>query len=140
MGAVAKSGSTPLKGVYRYAETIDTHGLVFMDAPGYDPMGATGQIAGGANLVAFTTGRGSCFGAKPSPSIKIATNTTMYDRMLDDMDINCGNIMEGTSSVAEKGQEIFEMLIRVASGEQSKSEALGIGGEEFVPWMIGAQM
>ena len=140
LGAVAKSGSTPLKGVYRYAETIDTHGLVFMDAPGYDPMGATGQIAGGANLVAFTTGRGSCFGAKPSPSIKIATNTTMYDRMLDDMDINCGNIMEGTSSVAEKGQEIFEMLIRVASGEQSKSEALGIGGEEFVPWMIGAQM
>lgn len=140
LGAVAKSGSTPLKGVYRYAETIDTQGLVFMDAPGYDPMGATGQIAGGANLVAFTTGRGSCFGAKPSPSIKIATNTAMYDRMLDDMDINCGNIMDGTSNVAEKGQEIFEMFVRVASGEKSKSEALGIGGEEFVPWMIGAQM
>lgn len=140
LGAVAKSGSTSLNGVYRYAEPIDTNGLVFMDAPGYDPMGATGQIASGANLVAFTTGRGSCFGAKPAPSIKIATNTVMYDRMLDDMDINCGNIMDGTSTVAEKGLEIFEMLIRVASGEQSKSEALGIGGEEFVPWMIGAQM
>lgn len=140
LGAVAKSGSTPLKGVYRYAEMIDTTGLVFMDAPGYDPMGATGQIASGANLLAFTTGRGSCFGAKPTPSIKIATNTIMYNRMLDDMDINCGTIMDGTSTVAEKGREIFEMFIRIASGEQSKSEALDIGSEEFVPWMIGAQM
>lgn len=140
LGAVAKSGSTPLKGVYRYAEVIDTTGLVFMDAPGYDPMGATGQIASGANLVAFTTGRGSCFGSKPTPSIKIATNTIMYNRMLDDMDINCGTIMDGTSTVAEKGREIFEMFIRIASGEQSKSEALDIGSEEFVPWMIGAQM
>lgn len=140
LGAVAKSGSTPLNGVYHYAEPVDTTGLVFMNAPGYDPMGATGQIASGANLVAFTTGRGSCFGAKPAPSIKIATNTPMFERMQDDMDINCGSIMEGTSTVAEKGLEIFEMLIRVASGEQSKSEALGIGGEEFVPWMIGAQM
>lgn len=140
LGAVAKSGSTPLKGVYKYAEPIDTTGLVFMDAPGYDPMGATGQIASGANLVAFTTGRGSCFGAKPVPSIKIATNSRMYEHMLDDMDINCGNIMDGISTVEEKGLEIFEMLIRVASGAQSKSEGLGIGGEEFVPWMIGAQM
>ena len=140
LGAVAKSGSTPLMGVYRYAEPIDTHGLVFMDAPGYDPMGATGQIASGANLVAFTTGRGSCFGAKPAPSIKIATNTKMYQRMRDDMDLNCGDIMDGAATVQEKGAEIFESFIRVASGEKSKSEALGLGNEEFVPWMLGAQM
>jgi len=140
LGAVAKSGKTPLVEVYRYAESIDKHGLVFMDAPGYDPMGATGQIAGGANLVVFTTGRGSCFGAKPSPSIKVATNSPMYRRMQDDMDINCGQIMDGTSSVAQMGGEIFEMVLRVASGTKSKSEILGIGNEEFVPWMIGAQM
>jgi len=140
LGAVAKSGSTPLMGVYRYAEPVDTHGLVFMDAPGYDPMGATGQIASGANLVAFTTGRGSCFGAKPAPSIKIATNTRMYQRMRDDMDLNCGDIMDGAATVQEKGEEIFETFIRVASGEKSKSEALGLGNEEFVPWMLGAQM
>jgi altronate hydrolase len=140
LGAVAKSGSTPLAGVYRYAEPIDTNGLVFMDAPGYDPMGATGQIASGANLVLFTTGRGSCFGAKPAPSIKLATNTKMYTRMVDDMDINCGDIMDGDSTVEQKGREIFDMIIEVASGAKSKSEALGVGNEEFVPWMIGAQM
>lgn len=140
LGAVAKSGSTPLMGVYRYAEPIDTHGLVFMDAPGYDPMGATGQIASGANLVAFTTGRGSCFGSKPAPSIKIATNTRMYERMREDMDLNCGDIMDGTATVKDKGAEIFEALIRVASGEKSRSEALDLGNEEFVPWMLGAQM
>ncbi|WP_186031948.1 UxaA family hydrolase [Burkholderia gladioli] len=140
LGAVAKSGSSPLTGVYRYAEPIDTNGLVFMDAPGYDPMGATGQIASGANLVVFTTGRGSCFGAKPAPSIKVATNSAMYRRMVDDMDINCGEIMEGGASVEQKGEEIFRMIIEVASGGKSKSEALGVGNEEFVPWMIGAQM
>jgi altronate hydrolase len=140
LGAVAKSGSTPLVDVYKYAEPIDKHGLVFMDAPGYDPMGATGQIASGANLVVFTTGRGSCFGAKPAPSIKVATNTRMYERMRDDMDINCGAIMDGTASVREKGEEIFREIVRVASGGRSKSEALGVGNEEFVPWMIGAQM
>jgi altronate hydrolase len=140
LGAVAKSGSTPLVDVYRYAEPIDKHGLVFMDAPGYDPMGATGQIASGANLVVFTTGRGSCFGAKPAPSIKLATNTRMYERMRDDMDINCGAIMDGAASVDQKGEEIFREIIRVASGGRSKSEALGMGDEEFVPWMIGAQM
>jgi altronate hydrolase len=140
LGAVAKSGSTPLMGVYRYAEPIDTHGLVFMDAPGYDPMGATGQIASGANLVLFTTGRGSCFGARPAPSIKLATNTRMYDRMIDDMDINCGDIMDGRTSVREKGHEIFLAILAVASGKASKSETLGVGNEEFVPWMIGAQM
>ncbi|CAM2153655.1 altronate hydrolase [Pararobbsia alpina] len=140
LGAVAKSGSTPLTGVYRYAEPVDTHGLVFMDAPGYDPMGATGQIASGANLVVFTTGRGSCFGAKPAPSIKLATNTRMYERMRDDMDINCGDIMDGDSTVQQKGEEIFQAIVRVASGERSRSEVLGVGDEEFVPWMIGAQM
>ncbi|MDE2286917.1 MAG: altronate dehydratase [Burkholderiales bacterium] len=140
LGAVAKSGSTPLMGVYRYAEPVDTHGLVFMDAPGYDPMGATGQIASGANLVVFTTGRGSCFGAKPAPSIKVATNTPMFNRMRDDMDVNCGDIMDGGATVMQKGEEIFHAILRVASGEQSKSEALGVGDEEFVPWMIGAQM
>jgi altronate hydrolase len=140
LGAVAKSGSTPLVDVYKYAEPIDKRGLVFMDAPGYDPMGATGQIASGANLVVFTTGRGSCFGAKPAPSIKVATNTKMYERMRDDMDINCGAIMDGQATVQEKGEEIFREIIRVASGGRSKSEALGVGDEEFVPWMIGAQM
>jgi altronate hydrolase len=103
-------------------------------------MGATGQIASGANLVVFTTGRGSCFGAKPAPSIKVATNTSMYKRMADDMDINCGEIMDGTATVEQKGEEIFKMIIEVASGQESKSEALGVGNEEFVPWMIGAQM
>jgi altronate hydrolase len=140
LGAVAKSGSSPLMGVYRYAEPVDVKGLVFMDAPGYDPMGATGQIASGANLVVFTTGRGSCFGAKPAPSIKVATNTSMYKRMADDMDINCGEIMDGTATVEQKGEEIFKMIIEVASGKESRSEALGVGNEEFVPWMIGAQM
>ena len=140
LGAVAKSGSSPLMGVYRYAEPVDTHGLVFMDSPGYDPIGATGQIASGANLVLFTTGRGSCFGAKPAPSIKIATNTKMYRRMIDDMDINCGDIMDGETTVEQKGREIFELMIEVASGAKSKSEAFGVGDEEFVPWMIGGQM
>ncbi|CAB3762063.1 UxaA family hydrolase [Paraburkholderia solisilvae] len=140
LGAVAKSGSTPLVDVYKYAEPVDKHGLVFMDAPGYDPMGATGQIASGANLVVFTTGRGSCFGAKPAPSIKVATNSKMYQRMRDDMDINCGEIMDGSATVEQKGEEIFRAIVRIASGDASKSEALGIGNEEFVPWMIGAQM
>ena len=140
LGAVAKSGSSALMGVYRYAEPITAHGLVFMDAPGYDPMGATGQIASGANLVAFTTGRGSCFGAKPSPSIKLATNTKMFLRMQDDMDINCGDVMDGGATLESKGREIFELMLRIASGEMSKSEELGVGNEETVPWMIGAQM
>jgi altronate hydrolase len=140
LGAVAKSGSSALMGVYRYAEPIAARGLVFMDAPGYDPMGATGQIASGANLVAFTTGRGSCFGSKPAPSIKLATNSTMYARMRDDMDINCGDIMDGDATLEQKGREIFEKMLAVASGEKSKSEQLGVGNEETVPWMIGAQM
>lgn len=140
LGAVAKSGTSALMGVYRYAEPITAHGLVFMDAPGYDPMGATGQIASGANLVAFTTGRGSCFGAKPAPSIKLATNTKMFMRMEDDMDMNCGDVIDGSATLESKGREIFELILRIASGEKSKSEALGVGNEETVPWMIGAQM
>jgi altronate hydrolase len=140
LGAVAKSGSSALMGVYRYAEPITARGLVFMDAPGYDPMGATGQIASGANLVAFTTGRGSCFGSKPAPSIKLATNSRMYARMADDMDVNCGEILDGTSTFEAKGREIFELMLAVASGEKSKSEQLGVGNDETVPWMIGAQM
>ncbi len=140
LGAVAKSGSSALMGVYRYAEPITARGLVFMDAPGYDPMGATGQIASGANLVAFTTGRGSCFGSKPAPSIKLATNSRMYARMRDDMDVNCGDIMDGDATLEQKGREIFEKMLAVASGEKSKSEHLGVGNEETVPWMIGAQM
>jgi altronate hydrolase len=140
LGAVAKSGSSALMGVYRYAEPITARGLVFMDAPGYDPMGATGQIASGANLVAFTTGRGSCFGAKPAPSIKLATNTKMFLRMQEDMDINCGDVMDGGATLESKGREIFALMLRIASGERSKSEELGVGNEETVPWMIGAQM
>jgi altronate hydrolase len=140
LGAVAKSGASALMGVYRYAEPITSRGLVFMDAPGYDPMGATGQIASGANLVAFTTGRGSCFGSKPAPSIKLATNSRMYARMQDDMDINCGDIMDAGVSVQEKGREIFARMLAVASGERTLSEQLGVGNEETVPWMIGAQM
>lgn len=140
LGAVAKSGSTPLTDVLRYAEPLKTKGLVFMDAPGYDPIGATGQVACGANLVLFTTGRGSCFGAKPAPSMKIATNTPMFQRLPEDMDINAGEIMDGEVTVQQKGREIFEALIELASGRPSHSEALGLGDEEFVPWMIGAQM
>lgn len=136
LGAVAKGGTTALNGVYLYAEPVRERGFVFMDSPGYDPASVTGMVASGANLVAFTTGRGSCFGCKPVPSLKIATNTPMYERMSDDMDVNAGTILEGTS-VAEVGREIFEHLLRVASGEPTKSERHGLGEEEFAPWSIG---
>ena len=139
LGAAAKGGTTTLRGVYRYAEKVDAKGFVFMDTPGYDPVSATGQIAGGANLLAFTTGRGSAFGAKPTPSIKLATNSDIYRRMEDDMDINCGDILDGVT-IEQKGREIFDKLIAVASGEKSKSEDLGYGDAEFVPWQIGATM
>jgi altronate hydrolase len=139
LGAVAKGGSAPLVAVYEYAEPIRDSGFVFMDTPGYDPVSATGQVAGGCNLIAFTTGRGSCFGFKPAPSIKIATNSATYERMRSDMDINAGGILEG-ASIAEVGQAIFERLIAVASGELSLSEAQGIGEEEFNPWILGATM
>ena len=137
-GAVAKSGSTNLVDVYGYAETIDKKGFVFMDTPGYDPASITGMVAGGANITCFTTGRGSVFGGKPVPSLKLATNTPMYLRMKDDMDINCGDIVDGTTTVEKKGQEIFEHIITCASGRKSKSELLGMGNEEFVPWTVGA--
>jgi len=123
--------------VYRYAEPVTASGLVFMDTPGYDPVSATGQIAGGANLIAFTTGRGSMFGAKPVPSIKLATNTPMFRRLEEDMDINCGEVLDGTASIDEMGSRIFELMLRTASGERSKSEQLGLGDHEFVPWQIG---
>ena len=110
-----------------------------MDTPGYDPVSATGQVAGGANILCFTTGRGSAYGCKPTPSIKLATNTRMYRRMIDDMDINCGDILDGVS-IDDKGQEIFDMILKVASGERSKSEELGYGDAEFVPWQVGAAM
>ncbi|MEM7547012.1 MAG: altronate dehydratase family protein [Pseudomonadota bacterium] len=140
LGAAAKGGTTPLMGVYRYAEAVTAKGFTFMDSPGYDPASVTGQIASGCNLVTFTTGRGSAFGAKPSPSLKIATNSEMYDRMVEDMDVNAGRIVSDGASVEQVGREIYEMLLRVASGEQTKSEAQGLGDYEFVPWQIGAVM
>lgn len=140
LGAVAKGGTTNLVDVREYADPVTAKGLVFMDTPGYDPVSATGQVAGGANLICFTTGRGSVYGCKPSPSIKLATNTPLYERMTDDMDINCGEIVDGTVSVQDKGREIFERMLRVAGGEQTCSESLGMGNDEFVPWQLGAVM
>ena len=140
LGAAAKGGTTPLEGVYAYAERVDRRGFVFMDSPGYDPASVTGQIASGANVVAFTTGRGSAFGSKPAPTIKIATNSRMYARLQEDMDIDAGTILSGEASIEEKGREIYEMVLRVASGERTKSEAQGLGDHEFVPWQIGAVM
>ncbi len=136
LGAIAKGGSTALREVYQYAEQVTTRGFVVMDTPGYDPASITGMVAGGANVLVFTTGRGSCFGCKPVPCIKISSNSPMFDRMIDDMDINAGRILEG-ASVQEVGQEIFDEIIAVASGKQTKSEAQGIGEEEFCPWAIG---
>jgi altronate hydrolase len=139
LGAAAKGGTTTLTGVYRYAEPVTAKGFVFMDTPGYDPVSATGQVAGGANVLCFTTGRGSAYGCKPTPSMKLATNSEIYRRMIDDMDINCGDILDGVS-IEDKGREIFEAILRVASGERTKSEGLGYGDAEFLPWQIGATM
>jgi altronate hydrolase len=139
LGAAAKGGTTTLREVYRYAEQVTAKGFVFMDTPGYDPVSATGQVAGGANLLCFTTGRGSAYGCKPVPSIKLATNSDVYRRMIDDMDINCGDVVEGVS-IADKGAEIFAKILQVASGETTKSEDLGYGDNEFVPWQVGAVM
>ena len=140
LGAAAKGGTTPLTGVYKYAEPVTAKGFTFMDSPGYDPASVTGQIASGCNLVTFTTGRGSAFGAKPAPSLKIATNSDMYHRMIEDMDVDAGRILSGEASLEQVGREIYEHLLRVASGEQTKSEAQGLGDYEFVPWQIGAVM
>jgi altronate hydrolase len=136
LGAVVKGGSTALSAVYQYAEPIRAKGLVVMDTPGFDPVSVTGIVAGGAQVMVFTTGRGSCFGCKPTPSIKVATNTPMYERMRDDMDLNAGEILRGRG-VDEVGREIFEEVLAVASGKKTKSEMLGVGDEEFVPWNIG---
>ncbi len=139
LGAAAKGGTTTLNAVYHYAEPVTAKGFVFMDTPGYDPVSATGQVAGGANLMCFTTGRGSAYGNKPCPSIKLATNTPIYERMIDDMDINCGDVVEGVS-IEAKGQEIFDLILKSASGQKTKSEELGYGDNEYVPWYVGAVM
>lgn len=140
LGAAAKGGTTNLTGVYNYAEPVDRKGFVFMDSPGFDPTAITGQVASGANLVAFTTGRGSVYGCKPAPSIKLATNTEMFARMDEDMDVNCGVIADGNKSIQQVGQEIFDLMLDVASGKPSKSESQGFGDLEFIPWQIGAVM
>ena len=138
LGAVAKAGSSNLVDVYEYAQVVSAKGLVFMDTPGYDPVSATGQVAGGANLIAFTTGRGSAYGCAPTPSIKLATNTALWNRQREDMDINCGEIAEDTMTIEECGEAIFKLMLRIASGERSMSEQHGYGQNEFVPWQIGA--
>lgn len=140
LGAAAKGGTTPLTGVYKYAEPVRARGFTFMDSPGYDPASVTGQIASGCNLVVFTTGRGSAFGSKPAPTVKVATNSEMFGRMTDDMDIDSGRVLSAGASVEEVGREIYDMWLRVASGEETKSEAQGLGDYEFVPWQIGAVM
>ena len=140
LGAVAKGGTTPLVDVYEYAQAVDKHGFVYMDTPGYDPVSATGQVAGGANLICFTTGRGSAYGCKPSPSLKLATNNALWIRQEEDIDINCGDIVDSGVSISDKGREIFEMILATASGKASKSERWGYGADEFVPWYIGAVM
>jgi altronate hydrolase len=137
LGSAMKAGTTPLNEVYEYAEPIKANGFVFMDSPGYDPCSATGQIASGANLICFTTGRGSMFGAKPVPCLKLASNTPMFQRLEEDMDINCGSVIDGDKTLAQLGQEIFEHILACASGRQSKSESLGLGDNEFVPWSLG---
>lgn len=139
LGAVAKGGTAPLTQVYKFAEPITERGFTYMDSPGYDPCSVTGQIASGATMIVFTTGRGSVSGYKPSPCIKLATNSEMYGRMKEDMDINCGDILDGVS-IEAKGREILEEIVAVASGKKTKSEELGFGGAEFVPWQIGAVM
>ncbi len=139
LGAAAKGGTTPLTAVYEYAEPVTERGFVFMDTPGFDPVSATGQVAGGANVLCFTTGRGSAFGCKPVPSIKLATNSDLYARMTEDMDINCGDILEGVT-LEQKGAEIFQHILDVASGRTTKSEDLGYGDNEFAPWQVGAVM
>lgn len=140
LGAAAKGGTSPLTGVYKYAEPVTERGFTFMDSPGYDPASVTGQIASGCTLVCFTTGRGSAFGAKPSPSMKVATNTEMFNRMTEDMDINAGTILSDGKSVEQVGREIYQMWLDMASGAPSKSELQGLGDYEFVPWQIGATM
>jgi altronate hydrolase len=137
LGAIAKGGQSPLAAVYNYAEKISTPGFCFMDTPGYDPVSMTGLVAGGCNVAVFTTGRGSVYGCKPTPCIKVATNTPLYNWMQEDMDINAGTILDGTETVEQVGMRIFEKIVAVAGGEKTKSELAGIGDEEFAPWTLG---
>ena len=140
LGAVAKGGNSVLEDVLSYAEPLKNKGFNFMDSPGYDPVSVTGQVASGANVICFTTGRGSCFGCKPVPSLKLSTNTTMYEKMSEDMDINCGTIIEGKEEIEDVGKKIFELVVNTASGNRSKSEQNGYGDEEFNPWQVGVVM
>jgi altronate hydrolase len=140
LGAVAKGGTTGLMGVYKYAEPITERGFVFMDSPGNDPYSATGQVASGGNIICFTTGRGSVYGCKPAPCLKLTTNTPLYEKMSEDMDIDCGTLLSGKTTVQKLGQQIFQRVLEVASGSKSKSEEFGFGDNEFVPWRIGAVM
>jgi altronate hydrolase len=140
LGAIAKSGTTNLADVFEFAQPVTTRGLVFMDTPGYDPVSATGQVAGGANLICFTTGRGSAYGCAPSPSLKFSTNTALWQRQAEDIDLDCGAIVEGTDTVQACGERIFQLMLDTASGRKTKSELHGYGQNEFVPWQLGAVM
>jgi altronate hydrolase len=140
LGAVAKGGTTNLVDVYEYATPVTAKGFVYMDTPGYDPVSATGQVAGGANMICFTTGRGSAYGCKPAPSLKLATNTPLFVHQEEDMDFNCGTIIDGTEPIAQAGERFFQLILHTASGKKSKSEEFGYGDDEFAPWTIGATM
>jgi altronate hydrolase len=140
LGAIAKSGTTALVDVLEFAEPVRARGFVYMDTPGYDPVSATGQVAGGANLICFTTGRGSAYGCAPSPSLKLSTNTALWQRQQDDIDLDCGGIVDGLETVDEAGERIFRLMLATASGAHTKSEGHGYGQNEFVPWQLGAVM
>jgi altronate hydrolase len=140
LGAVAKGGTTNLVEVYEYAEPVTASGFVYMDTPGYDPVSATGQVAGGANMIVFTTGRGSAYGCAPAPSLKLATNTALWQRQEEDIDLNCGEIVDGGATVPQIGERLFQLMLDTASGTRSKSERHGYGQNEFVPWYVGAVM
>jgi altronate hydrolase len=140
LGAVAKGGTTNLVDVFEYGEAVTAKGFVFMDTPGYDPVSATGQVAGGANMIVFTTGRGSAYGCAPAPSLKLATNTPLWVRQEEDIDLNCGEIADGTASIDDVAAKLFALVLATASGQKSKSECHGYGQSEFVPWQLGAVM
>ena len=140
LGAVAKGGTTNLVDVYEYAQPVTAKGFVYMDTPGYDPVSATGQVAGGANMIVFTTGRGSAYGCAPSPSLKLATNSELWQRQEDDIDLNCGEIADGAATIEQVGERLLELILATASGERTKSERFGYGQSEFVPWQLGATM
>jgi altronate hydrolase len=140
LGGITKGGTTNLVEVYEYARPVTAKGFVYMDTPGFDPVSATGQVAGGANMICFTTGRGSAYGCKPAPSLKLATNTALFEHQEEDMDINCGTIVDGKESVEQAGRRFFQLILETASGRKSKSEDFGYGEDEFAPWTIGATM